>query len=759
MRAWKIGHTRLAKSAVFVSFIAVSQAWAAPPDLQFRPPATADDPATPALMRDLAARLIPVYEESDTDRYLANLSALQMTAGDYAAAYASRQTLLERRRKAERGRPTGRAAVFDLYAHAKSMEIDNRIAFPEAFTKAYQEDVGQLDDQDAYAVTQRLETSPIVFREALQQAFDRQRAKDSISETEAVALIWTYISFDAYRAFGALVGPLDAEEDRRRYTVDEVVVPTADRASIAALVFRPKSAGGPLPALLEFTIYHAQHYAKECAAHGYLGVVAYTRQTGDKALRVIPYERDGADARTVIDWIAKQSWSDGRVGMYGEGYSGFTPWAAAKRLPPALKAIATSAADAPGIDVPMIGNIFKSSAYRWSLHVTNPMVLDDATFGDDALWQAFDAKWYRSGRRYRDLGRLFGQPNPIFIRWLNHPSYDRYWQKMVPYREEFAHINIPVLTTTGYYAASEPADLYYFTEHHRYDPHAEHTLLIGPYDDGVMQRGLLPTLNGYQVDSSARVDVHELRYQWFDHVFKGSASPTLLTDKVNYEVMGANEWQHAPSLDAMANRSMRYFLNAGVSGVNHRLTKHSNTKLAFTQQTVSLVDRADSDWVPPAEVVSRSVAPHYGTMFVSQPLTQATDFNGLFSGRLDFTVNKMDMDLYISLYERLPSDDYVRLFGPSYEFRASYLRDRVHRQLLKAGERQTLTFKSERLTSRRLQKGSRLVIVLGIGKRPDRQINYGTGNDVSDESLADGNTTPLKIRWYSDSYVEIPIRR
>ena len=119
------------------------------------------------------------------------------------------------------------------------------------------------------------------------------------------------------------------------------------------------------------------------------------------------------------------------------------------------------------------------------------------------------------------MGRLFGHPNPLFIRWLNHPSYDRYWQKMVPFREEFARVNIPVLTTTGYFAPSEPGDLYFFTEHHRYNPRADHTLLIGPYDDGVMQRGLSPALRGYQVDAAAQIDQRELRYRWFDHVFKG----------------------------------------------------------------------------------------------------------------------------------------------------------------------------------------------------------------------------------------------
>ena len=62
------------------------------------------------------------------------------------------------------------------------------------------------------------------------------------------------------------------------------------------------------------------------------------------------------------------------------------------------------------------------------------------------------------------------------------------------------------------------------------------------------------------------------------------------------------------------------------------------------------------------------------------------------------------------------------------------------------------------MTSRQLQPGSRLVLVLGIDKRPDREINYGTGDDVSEESIADGKI-PLKIRWHNDSYIDIPVRR
>jgi len=100
----------------------------------------------------------------------------------------------------------------------------------------------------------------------------------------------------------------------------------------------------------------------------------------------------------------------------------------------------------------------------------------------------------------------------------------------------------------------------------------------------------------------------------------------------------------------------------------------------------------------------------------------------------------------------------VELFDPAYEVRASYAHDRVGRQLLRAGERQQLAFRSDRLTSRKLEAGSRIVMVLSINKRPDRQINYGTGGAVNMESVDDGRV-PIRIRWYGNSYIDLPIRR
>jgi putative CocE/NonD family hydrolase len=734
-----------------------SVALADPLTLEFHAPASVDDPATPATMRDLAERLLPVYEDSDPDRYLANLSALQMVAGDYTAADVSRQTLRDRRRLANAGRPLGHGFIYDLYAYAKTIEAENRVSFAQAYARSFNEVIHRLNDRDSYMMKRWLATSPQVFQDAFQSALDQQRANDSVDQAEAVKLFWAYIAFSAYRSFGPLVASLDAEDDVRRYTVAaDVQIKIRHGISMSAVVVRPKNPAKPLPTLLQITIDDAGDYAKECAAHGYAGVVVYARSKPMSARRVAPYQSDGDDARAVIKWIVKQPWSDGRVGMYGDGYSAFTSWAAASRLPSALKAIATSASTAPGINAPMAGGIFQNSAYRWSLYMNSTKASVEKSYEDDALWRSLDQKWYRSGRRYRDLGRLHSQPDPIFIRWLNHPSYDQFWQNMIPFREQFARINIPVLTTTGYFAASEPGALYYFTQHYRYNPLANHTLVIGPYDDGVMQQGPVALLHSYQVDPVALIDLHELQYQWFDHIFKGAATPTLLADRVNYQVMGANEWRHAASLEAMAGDSLRLYLDA--SGERRRLVRRKPAKPAFLLQSVKFADRSDAGWMPPTELVTKGVVIHNDLMFVSEPFAKPTEISGLLSARLDFTVNKMDVDLNVMLYERLASGEYVRLFNPVYEFRASYAEDRVDRHLLKAGERQELAFTSERLTSRRLQAGSRLVVVLGVNKRPDREINYGTGSDVSEESIADAKP-PLKIHWYNDSYIDLPVRK
>ena len=81
------------------------------------------------------------------------------------------------------------------------------------------------------------------------------------------------------------------------------------------------------------------------------------------------------------------------------------------------------------------------------------------------------------------------------------------------------------------------------------------------------------------------------------------------------------------------------------------------------------------------------------------------------------------------------------------------------RRLLTPGKTETIPFDGTRMTSRRLSKGSRLLVLLNVNKNRFAQLNYGTGKDVSDESIADAGGVPLRVLWRNDSYVRVPISR
>jgi uncharacterized protein len=477
----------------------------------------------------------------------------------------------------------------------------------------------------------------------------------------------------------------------------------------------------------------------------------------------VPFQYDGKAANTVINWIAAQPWSDGQVGMFGTAYSGFSAWAAAKYHPAALKAIATFAPTAPGIDFPMQGSIFHNSAFRWSLAVTDPSANVSTTFdripSEERRWKSADEKWYRSGKAYREFGRISRTPNFLFIRWLNHPSYDRYWQHMIPFKNEFAKINIPTLTITGYYAAGEPGGLYYFSEHTKYNAAADDTLVIGPYDDSRLT-GNISGLHGVKLDPVAEVDLRDLRYRWFNSIFKGGARPPVIQQGgVNIQIAETDQWTHAASIDAIATSSRRLYLAAEHEDGGYRLSTERSPHAKSIIQKMNLKDRSDFNWRPSSNFATKMPDVHNGLVFASRPFPEAVDVAGAFSGELDIVTNKMDLDITMTLYERTQQGDYLLLTSPGHGFRASYAQDRTHRRLIQAGPRQRIHFKSDRLLGRRLKAGSRLVLVLGLNKRADEEINYGSDTDVSAASSAEVATRHVSVQWLNDSYIEIPIHR
>jgi uncharacterized protein len=732
-------------------------------------PALTDSALAPG-MHALADAVAHAYHSSNRDSLLDVTFRLALVRADYAKATdALRDLRALRMSRWPAPQSVAFTLPFQILAAARMRQAGHHVDFTSAFAFAFDSTLLSLDDRTAALVLNALSISAASFNPPLRQALAAVRGRDSLSIAESVRLLRAYQILTSYEDMASLVTPLMSREDARRYIIErDVRIPVGGGATSCALIVRPRNVAR-LPALLEYTIYADTagtfREARRAAANGYVGVTAFTRGKLCSDGPVVPYVHDGADAAAVIDWISKRSWSDGRVGMYSGSYEGFTQWAALKHHPPALKAILAAATNGPGIDTPAEGNIVWNFVYPWPFYTTDNKTLDNATYGDLARWNRLDSAWYSSGRAYRDLDKIDGTPNPIFDAWISHDSYDAYWQALIPYHEDFAHIDIPVLQTGGYYFGGPGAISYYFREHYKYDPAARHYLVIGPWDHIGGQRGVVDALgdttsflSGLEIDPVARLSLlTDLRYQWFDYVMKGRTKPALLRDRVNYEVVGANVWKHAPSIAAMANDSLRFYLSGDRIDGRYRLVSTKPASGTMIPLRVDLADRTDVNRIAPGgQLVDRDIDTANVLVFASDRLPSATELAGFFSGHLEFVTNKKDFDFSVSLYELTPSGEYRQL--PPYQSRASHVSDLTIRHLLTPGERQQLDFSAIRLVAQQLHAGSRIVIVLGVVKNPGQEINFGSGKKVIDETVADAGA-PLEIQWLTGSFLTLPVER
>jgi uncharacterized protein len=722
---------------------------------------TSGDSAFHGFISSLARQLAREYKNPDREAYLDNLTRMHIVVGDYAAAASTAEQLRAYRVSKPGPVPPVAGLAYEIYAATKVEQAKGSNSIVEALNRAFAERVAKIDDAtSAVAMPYALGAYPNGVRMALDPVIARASESPKMQLATAIDLIRRYAALQTYTLIAPELDRLLKEDDVRRYMITrDVLVTTPDGAGVCALIVRPRSArGARLPTLLNFTIYESavnMFEARRSASHGYVAVEGLTRGKGCSPDVAVSHEHDGTDAAALIDWISRQPWSDGRVGMYGGSYEGFTQWAAAKHMPKALKAMMPSVTHAPGIDFPMDGGVFANYAYPWPFFTTNKKGLDSTTYDDSARWARLDTTWYRSGRPYRDLATIDGHPNPTFDRWVSHPSYDAYWQRMIPYRREFARIDIPVLTTTGYYDGGQMGALYTFREHHKYLPGAKHYLVIGPYDHITGQRGTVnaigrvtgPTVQGYQLDSVAHMDIGELRYKWFDYIFKGAPKPDLLRDVVNYQVMGSNVWKHSPSISKMANRMTTVTLGRTLDQV---VDFSDRTDAAKWGTTRDILDPSSSE----RAIIDTAVNIAHAFELRSEPLSEATEISGLFGGKLEFIANKKDFDASVTLFEQTAEGKYFQL---SYHWmRMSYAADRTRRNLLVPERPQEIAFEANRLTSRRFARGSRIVAVIAIIKNPATQINYGTGRDVSNESIADAKES-LRIRWLPSTRVDVPI--
>ena len=231
--------------------------------------------------------------------------------------------------------------------------------------------------------------------------------------------------------------------------IENTWIELSDGCRLAARIWMPESASSaPVPAILEYIPYRKRDQTAPrdelthpyMAGHGYACVRVDMRGNGesDGLMHDEYLEQEQADCLEVIDWITRQSWCDGAVGMMGISWGGFNSLQVAALQPSALKAIVTvcSSDDRFGDDIHYKGGCLLNENFSWG----TTMMAFTSRPPDPAL----------RPDTWRDLWMNRLRNLPFFsANWLDHQRRDSFWRHG-SVCEDYGRINAAVLAVGGW---------------------------------------------------------------------------------------------------------------------------------------------------------------------------------------------------------------------------------------------------------------------------------------------------------------------
>ena len=568
-----------------------------------------------------------------------------------------------------------------------------------------------------------------------------------------------------------------------------VKVPTRDKVELNATLYLPKTPDGSsskTPVIFTLTPYISDSYHARgayFASHGYAFALVDVRGRGNSGGEFEPFVNDARDGHDLVEWFAKQPFCDGKVAMWGGSYAGFDQWATAKELPPHLATIVPAAAAHPGLDYPATENVGLTYDMQWYTF-TSGRTGQQNLFGDQKFWRTKFLDAYKKHIPFKSLDSLVGNPSVNFQRVIEHPMVDAYYDAMVPTREQFQKITIPVLTITAQYDGDELGALSYYRDHlanSSPEVRAKHFLVIGPWDHAGTRT---PTdeVAGVKFGPGAVIDLNDLHQKWYDWTMKSGPKPEFLKNQVAYYLLapgnsGANgEWKYADNLESLVANPKTFYLATGPvlgngvfrsGSLNETYPKEGERMIPpgkFIYDPLDTTRGETVDGLDPKEKTAGidqtyplSIAKD-GLVYHTEALPNETPLIGCPAVTLWVSIDTPDVDLSAHLYEIQPDGTSIVLWSDTRRLR---YRDSLREaKLVKPGEIVRCDFNPGLFVARRLMKGSRLRLVVSSPNSIHVQKNYCSGGVVAEETAKDARTCHVQV--YHDathpSTIQLPLR-
>ena len=505
-----------------------------------------------------------------------------------------------------------------------------------------------------------------------------------------------------------------------------------DGVRLAATVYLP-SEHTRLPVLLERTPYGkgteiTPNY-QAFVDHGYAVVVQDVRGRYESEGVFQPLRQEPADGDDTLNWIARQPWSDGKIGMIGGSYRGIVQWKAALLNNPHLKAI-----------FPVVSGY---DDYRDRFYSTGGAM----KLGNRLEWMSENLK---APGYHPDFSKFVlhlplrtadvaatGWTSDMYGMVVAHPSFDSFW-RAVSTKEQIQKIHVPVFSVGGWYDNFVESDLEAYAALHKLS--GLNRILVGPWPHNMSYH-----FANTDLGPDSMVPVRQMQLEWFDQWLMGKDTPLVSQPPVKIFVMGANKWRDEREWPPEQARPQKFFLDStgrantldGDGALSDRPVTHgAEDRYVFDPRdpvpTHGGSVCCNPDVFPWGPIDQRVVEQRQDVLvYTSRPLRQDVEAIGPVEVVLYVSTSAKDTDFTAKLVDVFP-DGYARNLTDGI-LRLRY-RDSLEKpESAKEGEIYRVTVDAG-VTSNVFLKGHRIRVEISSSNFPRFDRNPNTGTTVADET-------------------------
>jgi predicted acyl esterase len=301
-----------------------------------------------------------------------------------------------------------------------------------------------------------------------------------------------------------------------------------DGIKLAMDLYMPARSKGPWPAIIGYSGYRKEYFFESALPRfycpkGYVLVQLQARGSGfSQGQFCFHGPKEARDGYDTVEWLARQPWCNGKVGMMGASYFGVNQWSTAIQNPPHLKCIVPC----PGTTDNYRGMIYPGGVLRSSfvIYIVSKIM-------QEAIWP----------------GLIPGKELPenvISEIFANDEDGPFYWEHGGAWRD-MEKINVPVLSI-----APAANDLH-ITQHlsHYCRIKSPKKLIISPWAGSRYQPFIFET-----------AAINEYLLRWFDYWLKDIDTGIMIEPEVAVYDNGTGRWRYENEYPIGRTEWKRFFI-------------------------------------------------------------------------------------------------------------------------------------------------------------------------------------------------------